>query len=222
LSLRSALKGSLSAGLIAALRLVRSEIHLYRLHRAGVKRASAYSALTGLKLNIGCGANRKPGWVNIDLAPNVDLSLDLRERIPLADGSARLIYSEHFFEHLDYPGDALRFLGECRRLLAPGGIFSVGVPDTEWPLAAYVGPDDKGYFALMQEKQWHPAWCHTRLDHINYHFRQDGEHRYAYDFESLEHALAQTGFKLIRRREFDPDLDSKEREQGTLYVEATR
>jgi SAM-dependent methyltransferase len=93
-----------------------------------------------MKLNIGCGPNRKKGWDNIDLLPDVDLSLDMREAMPFSENSATIIYSEHFFEHLDYPEPAKRFLKECHRILRPGGIFSVGVPDTEWPLLAYVGP----------------------------------------------------------------------------------
>jgi len=92
------------------IRLLGSEIILYRRHRAGVKKARAYANRSGLKLNIGSGDNRKEGWVNIDLYSNADLTLDMRERTPLPNGSAIIIYSEHFFEHLDYPDDAQHFL----------------------------------------------------------------------------------------------------------------
>jgi hypothetical protein len=56
------------------------------------------------------------------------------------------------------------------------------------------------------------------MEHINFHFRQGFEHRFAYDFETMEHALKEAGFVEIRQREFDSDLDSKNRELGTLYV----
>ena len=153
--------------------------------------------------------------------PDVDFSLDMREPMPFSDNSVAIVYSEHFFEHLDYPGPAERFLKECRRILKPGGTFSIGVPDTQSALEAYVGPDNKGYFTLAKAK-WHPGWCQTRLEHINYHFRQGTEHRFAYDFETLNHVLTKTGFTNIRERIFDADLDHESRKDGTLYVAATK
>ena len=55
-----------------------------------------------LKLNLGCGADIRPGWVNIDLTPQADVKVDLREPWPVEDGSAALAHAEHFFEHLEH------------------------------------------------------------------------------------------------------------------------
>ena len=52
----------------------------------------------------------------------------LRKPLPLTDGSASVVYSEHFLEHLG-ADDARRFLAECRRVLRPGGLCHVVVPD---------------------------------------------------------------------------------------------
>jgi predicted SAM-dependent methyltransferase len=183
--------------------------------------AKQYAERVSLKLNIGCGFNQKEGWVNIDLLPNAALSFDLREPIPLPSCSSSFIYSEHFLEHLDYPEDAKSFLAECYRLLEPGGRFSVGVPDTGLALREYAGLGDGRYFELAKSI-WHPSWCRTRLEHINYHFRQDGEHRFAYDFETLQHVLAEIGFSQISQRSFDPTLDSEHRRLGTLYANAAK
>ena len=214
------LPASFPSGLRSALRLLRDEIRVFQHHRKGIKKAAKYSRETNLKLNIGCGPNRKLGWLNIDLfSPQADLALDMREPIPFRDNSAAIIYSEHFFEHLDYPDPAKRFLKECHRILKPGGTFSVGVPDTEWPLQAYVGPDDKNYFAWSKANCL-PEWCQTRIDDINYHFRQDGEHRFAYDYETLNFALTEAGFSNIKQRSFDANLDTEQRRIGTLYVDA--
>jgi predicted SAM-dependent methyltransferase len=217
---------SLPRGLGTALTLLKDELVFRHLHRRGVKKAKAFQGKTKLKLNIGCGGNRKKDWVNIDLfrIPDLttsDLTLDIREPIPLSSGSCQFIYSEHFFEHLGYPDEAKHFLAESFRLLEPGGIFSVGVPDAEWTLLAYAGLDRGGYFETYA-KQWDPAWCATRMEHINYLFRQGTEHRFAYDFETLQHALAAIGFVNIRRREFNSDLDAKWRKLGTLYVDAVK
>jgi predicted SAM-dependent methyltransferase len=146
----------------------------------------------------------------------------MREAIPLSDGSAKTIYSEHFFEHLDYPTDAMRFLRECFRILEPHGIFSVGVPDTRWPLRDYGDNGDGGYFGATETHWRHPDWCKTKIEHINYHFRQDGEHRFAWDFETMEQALRNTGFVEIRQRPYRPEIDTETRALGTLYVDALR
>lgn len=199
------------------------EIGIWKRHRGGCRRARAlYSGRKGLKLNIGCGPNHKAGWVNIDLWGHPDLILDMRQPIPLPDGCASRIYSQHFFEHLDFPHDALQFLSESYRILEESGIFSVGVPDTEWPLLDYAGVGDGKYWEAAKVWNWNPEWVKTRLDDMNYHFRQDGEHRYAYDLETLRLAIESVGFTDVKRRDFDPNLDTEARRVGTLYVEAIK
>ena len=69
---------------------------------------------------------------------------------------------------------------------------------------------------------WHPRWCDTRMHNINYHFRQGTEHKYAYDYETLEKILIEVGFSSVTRASFDPALDSESRELGTLYAEALK
>ncbi len=208
-----------SRGLRRSLKKVREEIGVARKHRRGVRLAKRYQSARGLKVNVGCGPNPKIGWLNIDLSDTADVTLDMREPIPLPDGSCVIIYSEHFFEHLDYPGDAMRFLSECHRLLEAGGKFSAGVPDTEWPIVSYANKENE-YFEFVKNSGFHPSWCQTRMDNINFHFRQGEEHRYAYDYETFELILIQAGFTDVRRRKFDPEMDSPRRERGTLYIDA--
>jgi len=160
----------------------------------------------------------KPGWINIDARKGVDLQLDLRERLPFPDNSVSFIYSEHFFEHLEYPGEASNFLTESLRILVPGGQFRVGVPDCEWPLIAYV-QDHHPSFQFAQER-WLPAYCDTKMHCINFLFRQGREHKYAYDYETLARILQQNGFVKVEKSEFDLGLDSEHRRDGTLYVNA--
>jgi predicted SAM-dependent methyltransferase len=219
-SLRPWLKEQVPRGLRRALNLLRREIKVARLHRTARKKAATYRGRTGLMLNVGCGSNRKLAWVNIDLSDDADLCLDMREEIPMPNGSCTLIYSEHFLEHLDYPEDAKRFLSECYRLPEPAGVFSVGVPDTERPLQEYAEVRRQEY--SRNATRWHPSWCNTPLEHINYHFRQANDHRFAYDFDTLRRALADAGFVNVIRRQFDRSLDSEDRRLGTLYVDARK
>ncbi len=204
-----------------ALARLQTEIRSQRRDRGGRRAARRYRGRRGLLLNLGSGQRGREGWVNVDLSPkDADCRVDLRERLPFDDASARTVYTEHFLEHLDYPHDAERFLAECRRVLAPGGTIHVGVPDTEWPLRAYAGADDS-YFEFVGSGL-HPAFCRTRLDHVNWHFRQGGEHRHAFDTESLLALLGRAGFVDVAARGFDPELDSESRRRGTIYAVATR
>lgn len=215
------IKSRMTAELRSSLRNLLREIDIARKHRKGSRLAERLSGRQHLQLHIGCGSKVKSGWVNIDLSAQADVTLDVRQPLPFAENACSIIYSEHFLEHLDYPGHALGFLKECYRVLEPGGLFSVGVPDTEWPIAAYLGTTDDGYFRIAKDR-WHPAWCRTEMEHLNYHFRQGQEHRFAYDFKTLAQALASVGLQEIQRRDFDPALDSEDRKLGTLYVNATK
>ena len=64
----------------------------------------------------------------------------------------------------------------------------------------------------------------TRMDQINFHFRQQGlgfgqDHLYAYDLETLTARLTAAGFVDIAHRPHDPARDSR---PGTLYVDARK
>lgn len=211
----------LDQGTRQALRLLRLELKIMRMHRRGVRNAMRYRDAGGLKLHLGCGCNLKQGFVNIDLSDSADLTLDLREPLPFADGTCSLIYSEHFLEHIEYPNAVRALLRECYRVLQLGGVFSAGVPDTEVPLVEYAMRRNKGDSG---EREWigHPNWCTTHLEHINFHFRQGAEHKFAYDFETLKSVLEREGFTNVRRRACNPELDQSSWALGTLYADAVR
>src|ERR1700756_1402270 len=163
-----------------AVRFFLGEWKLSRLHHRELRKVARFLQSPPAKLHLGCGPNRKDGWVNIDLFDSgADLRLDLREPWPFPDNSISYIYSEHVFEHFEFHLEVPRFLEQAFRVLEPGGSFDVVVPDTEEMLKAYGNPE-AAYWA-SSATNWHPGWCQTQLDHVNYHFRQDGEHKYAWD-----------------------------------------
>lgn len=87
---------------------------------------------TGRLLNLGCGGHFHPDWVNVDFqasAPGV-MAHDLRTPLPFAEASCAVVYHSHVLEHLACQ-EALPFLRECHRVLVPGGILRVVVPDLE-------------------------------------------------------------------------------------------
>jgi len=197
--------------------------------RIRARRKFAYE--WNLQLNLGCGSKVKPGWLNLDLSPWADYRLDLRRELPLPDLSCAIIYSEHFLEHLEYPTIASSFLKDCHRLLQPGGVIQLSVPDSEPPLRAYSTENSVAYFRSVTVRAWHDDWCHTPLEHINYHFRQSASnrpphspeyHHFAYDYETMHKALSAAGFVEISRRAFDEQMDSPERREGSLLIIAKK
>jgi predicted SAM-dependent methyltransferase len=83
-------------------------------------------------LNLGCGSRYHPTWTNIDIVahgPEV-IQHDLSHGIPLPDASCDAVYHSAVFEHIRR-ADAPTFLQECHRVLKPGGVIRVGVPNLE-------------------------------------------------------------------------------------------
>ncbi len=220
--IREFVKARLSAGSRRAVRALIEELKLQRIHQHGTRGARRHHGRRDLKLHLGSGGNLKPGWLNIDMSPRADLQLDLREDLPFPDACVAVIYSEHFFEHLEYPRDALHLLRESLRVLQPGGLFSLGVPDTSFALESYVYGKEE-FFRVAHERGWHPRWCDTRMHQINYHFRQNGEHKWQYDVETLTQVLLNAGFADVTRRAFSPELDSEYRRgDSTFYLDARK
>lgn len=183
-----------------------------------------------LKVNFGAVEAPKKDFLNLDFTKNADFRLDLRKPIPMDGGLCAMVYSEHFIEHLSYPEGAELHFSECFRLLKPGGIISISVPDTWWPLLEYV-EGKKEYLLACEIHQWHPRELTTFMEHINHHFRQRARgmsynhfenHRFAWDFDTLKSKLEAAGFTQIKERLFNPELDSIHREVGSLFVHAQK
>jgi SAM-dependent methyltransferase len=78
-------------------------------------------------------------WNRVPLiAPDVIVH-DLRKGIPAPDDSVDVVYHSHVLEHIDRDIAPI-FLRECLRVLRPGGILRVAVPDLEKYARDYLSP----------------------------------------------------------------------------------
>ncbi len=183
-----------------------------------------------LSVNIGCGPLIKEGWVNVDLMniKSISFRYDCRKRLPFRESSVSRIRCEHFLEHLDHLEEAPLLLASCLRCLKKGGTLRIVVPDAGTHLAAYESGRKEDWKALGWDLDNLPPDFYTPMDIVNHIFRQGDEHRYAYDFETLERMLTRAGFSKGVRTEFGASLDPQLRDDlpshkpYSLYVEAVK
>lgn len=110
-------------------------------------------------LNLGCGPRFHPDWVNLDLHPcsPVVQQWDLRKELPFSNASFDVIYHSHVLEHFSQK-NGLRFLERCRKVLRPGGIVRVVVPDLERIVHLYQDALDNALKGA-QDSQFYYEWA---------------------------------------------------------------
>jgi len=202
------------------------------------------------KLHLGCGLVSPTGWLNVDGSWNAKLAKrpmirkalvtlgvvgqealdvgwsrdlfihDVRKPLPWPDGSFRAVYTSHLLEHL-YFETARTLLRECRRVLKPGGVLRVVVPDLEDIVRAYGErrrhpsgqqpseahlPGHEVCARLMMRPRAGPRGNFLRR---YYNATADFHtHKWMWDAESLAAEMTLAGFKDCRRREcFDSAID---------------
>ncbi len=182
-------------------------------------------ATRGLRLHLGAGPQRLPGWVNIDLFP-AELAIDLRWGLPFADGSARLVYMAHVLEHFNFDDEALFILREIRRVLEPGGALRIVVPDLEKYFRAYVERDDA--FFAARERHWGPPARSSLLSRFLHYAgagarpdQRDG-HKFGYDFELLRELLLEAGFSSVVRSDFMKSTEAELRVDDRSWAGSAR
>jgi predicted SAM-dependent methyltransferase len=96
----------------------------------------------GIRLHIG-GRERTPGWTVLDIVPgpHVDIIGNCADLGQIADGACAAIYASHVIEHLGYDRDLPRTLEGFHRVLAPGGLLMVSVPDLDALCRLFTRPD---------------------------------------------------------------------------------
>ena len=204
------------------------------------------------KLHLGPG----PGWVKpdgkwlaVDIDPErADIAIDFHDfdRFPLADGTVEAIYASHTFEHISMYRIG-RVMRECYRVLVPGCMLRVVVPNPEVSIREYLaGNDNFPLFVRRRERakrvEGHDLTLFECLkgDFVSRNHQPDllGEklaHQNAWDFEAMRADLARAGFdpSRVRRADFQDVGSTDFAFEGTypseanertrsLYVEASK
>ena len=173
------------------------------------------------RLNWGCGLTPAAGWVNSDRLPGkgIQVSCDIRDGLPLSDATFDYAVSIHGVQDLPYR-DIVPALQELRRVLRPGGVLRLGLPDLDRALAAYAR-GDRDYFYIAD------AESSTLGGKLIVQIVWYGSTRTPFTWEFARELLFKADFRRVERCAFRRtstghaaivELDNRERE--SLFVEA--
>jgi SAM-dependent methyltransferase len=179
--------------------------------------------MPGRRTNWGCGLDPEPGWLNSDIrhGPGIDLSADILDGLPLAEGALDYIVSIHALPALPYPS-LLPALQELRRVLREEGVLRLALPDLERAIRAYLAGDARYFIVPDDDVRSLGGKLAVQLTWYGYS-------RSLFTWDFVEELLFAAGYRRVVRCAFrhtaSPfpeivELDNREGE--SLYVEAVK
>jgi predicted SAM-dependent methyltransferase len=179
-----------------------------------------------LKLHLGCGMRVIPGFRHVDIidAPHIDNRCSADKLVDFADSSVDLIYASHLLEHFGrYEVELV--LREWFRVLKPGGVIRIAVPDFAAVVSLYEQEGLKdgmsGLVGLI---------CGGQRNQYDFH-------KTIFDEPYLRFLLAKVGFSRVQRwdwrttdhatiddysQSYIPHLDKENGRLMSLNLEATK
>jgi SAM-dependent methyltransferase len=203
-----------------------------------------------MRLNLGCGSQVLAGWINVDYSLGARLSKlplfglvnrwlrlfnlqwdqrivlhDLCKPLPWADESVAEIYSSHTLEHLSR-SDGRRLLTECRRVLRPGGVLRILVPDLRHVVDSYLAGRIAADEFVEQLGVVYESGGGRLKRRLAPFFQYP--HKCMYDEPKLVAILTELGFAAGGRQAFDSaiadirEIELADRTQFAVVVEGRR
>lgn len=175
------------------------------------------------RLNWGCGEWAHAGWINSDIKENagVDIVADIRDGLPIESDSIDYAVSVHSLPEIPF-AELVPALVELRRVLKPGGVLRLVLPDLDKGIAAYQRNDSSYFKVPDQDAQSVGAKFVTQMVWYGYS-------RSLFTHEFIEELLYKAGFSRVDHCAFKQtaspypeilELDNREKE--SLFVEAVK
>lgn len=164
---------------------------------------AAQHKLAPLKLHLGCGARKLPGWVNIDkfdydpadtsrTGSDYDIQADICD-LPVRDGTVDQILLVHVVEHFTR-WQTIDNLRHWKSKLREGGLLLVEMPDLdkciEWYLSGEKAPHIKTKLGPLN--MGYTQFYGNQWDELDYE-----THRFVWRMQDFLQALRDTGFWIV-------------------------
>ena len=199
---------------------------------------------------MGCASQNIKGWINVDYSIGAFVSKipllpffskrlglfrtdwsrdiyihDLRKKFPWADNDVDFIYSSHTLEHLTRQEGHL-FIQECFRVLKPGGIVRIVVPDLSVIVAQYSRGDLPAHHFVEELGVLYDEPRNVLMKFMLPYI--SSPHKCMYDKKTLLSELRQAGFDAQLKEPFESliadikDVEDMSRTIGAVIAEAVK
>ncbi len=150
-----------------------------------------------LKLHLGCGDIKIPGFINIDIdksLPAVDVVDNIRELNRFNKNCASIIYACHVLEHFP-SSEILSILRRWHDILEPGGELRISVPDIDRIVDIY--KKNMQHFLTPPHTPWIGLIYGGQSDEYDFH-------KTGFNFTYLKYLLYEAGFTEIEEYPHSP------------------
>ena len=162
------------------------------------------------KLHLGCGHRYLEGFIHIDMddLPHIDYpKTDLSNLSMFDDCSVDLIYTCGSFEYYDRE-EAVEVLKEWKRVLKPGGVLRISVPDFDAVVQVYNRYHDLDGIGILG-----PLYGKWKIQGKKYIY-----HKTVYDEKSLTFLLTSSGYCDIIKYKAEDFLPKGYDDYSLAYV----
>lgn len=144
------------------------------------------------KLNLGCGTDKRVGYINIDANAKVkpDLVHDLTKRLPFQNSSVDEIIIQDVLEHLTKE-DGEKLILECSRVLTNKGKIKIRIPDLSSIIKKFNGRDDLIMLYIYGNSSQRNNW---------------DSHKFGYTKNLIKEILSQAKIKVRLIEKIDTNL----------------
>jgi len=122
-----------------------------------------------MKLNIGCGNDKRDGYTNLDISPDVhpDVVADITECIPFRDNTFDEVLCNNVLTQILFPQTFVQVMNDLWRITKPNGCIYIRVPLVTNP-AAWQDPLDCRRFT--DQSFTYMQFGHRRYEQYGRHY----------------------------------------------------
>lgn len=155
-------------------------------------------ALDVVRLNLGCGTDLRPGWVNVDKFPANETVVQAEfPLLPFSEGHADEVLLSHVLEHFGFK-DGETLCSEIHRVLKVGGHAYIEVPDINWCCAQFLGaPEPSSWTDCTNDYNTQHKWGLLAMSLWGDQHNDGLFHKWGYTAHRLYHLLSHVGFSKV-------------------------